>query len=189
MQSRLHTLEEFLGEASGAVVIEDGAVMFDLAQSKYSISGEHQQVPAPSVVAGAEYRAACRRRGGEKRHIAPCRAAPRPVAAYEVGNLPGARPALSYGEAGGAASLRGQTKTGHRKTFSRVRDLPPHHPSGSGEIVWPDLRAWLAAARLDRLCPPRRECFRDAELDRCGLDLRDSVARSVPGVFCRKIPG
>jgi len=37
------TLQEFLGEASGAVVIEDGAVMFDLAQSKYSISGEHNK--------------------------------------------------------------------------------------------------------------------------------------------------
>jgi hypothetical protein len=37
------TLEEFLGEASGAVVIEDGAVMFDLAESKYSISGEHNK--------------------------------------------------------------------------------------------------------------------------------------------------
>jgi hypothetical protein len=37
------TLEEFLGEASGAVVIEDGVVMFDLAQSKYSISGEHNK--------------------------------------------------------------------------------------------------------------------------------------------------
>jgi hypothetical protein len=31
------------GEASGAVVIEDGAVMFDLTQSKYSISGEHNK--------------------------------------------------------------------------------------------------------------------------------------------------
>jgi len=42
-ESLTHTLEEFLGEASGTVVIEDGAVMFDLAQSKYSISGEHNK--------------------------------------------------------------------------------------------------------------------------------------------------
>ncbi|PYX70368.1 MAG: hypothetical protein DMG78_19130 [Acidobacteria bacterium] len=42
-ESLTRTLEEFLGEASGAVVIEDGAVMFDLAQSKYSISGEHNK--------------------------------------------------------------------------------------------------------------------------------------------------
>src|SRR5206468_1624594 len=37
------TLEEFLTDASGAVVLEDGAVMFDLAQAKYSISGEHNK--------------------------------------------------------------------------------------------------------------------------------------------------
>ena len=37
------TLEEFLTEASGAIVLEDGAVMFDLAQARYSISGEHNK--------------------------------------------------------------------------------------------------------------------------------------------------
>ncbi len=33
-------MQDFLAEASGAVVLEEGAVMFDLAQAKYSISGE-----------------------------------------------------------------------------------------------------------------------------------------------------
>jgi hypothetical protein len=37
------TLEDFLSEAAGAVVLEDGAVTFDLAQAKYSISGEHNK--------------------------------------------------------------------------------------------------------------------------------------------------
>ena len=37
------TLEEFLTEASGAIVLEDGAVMFDLAQARYSVSGEHNK--------------------------------------------------------------------------------------------------------------------------------------------------
>ncbi len=37
------TLQDFLTEASGAVVLEDGAVSFDLAQAKYSISGEHNK--------------------------------------------------------------------------------------------------------------------------------------------------
>ena len=36
-----HTLQDFLAEAAGAVVLENGTVAFDLAQSKYSISGEH----------------------------------------------------------------------------------------------------------------------------------------------------
>ena len=39
----LRTLEEFLSESSGAVVIEDGAMLFDLAEAKYSISGEHNK--------------------------------------------------------------------------------------------------------------------------------------------------
>jgi len=37
------TVEEFLSEAAGAVVLEDGAVTFDLERSKYSISGEHNK--------------------------------------------------------------------------------------------------------------------------------------------------
>ncbi len=37
------TVQEFLSEASGAVVLENGAVVFDLAQAKYSISGEHNR--------------------------------------------------------------------------------------------------------------------------------------------------
>jgi hypothetical protein len=37
------TMQEFLSEAAGAVVLENGAVTFDLAQAKYSISGEHNK--------------------------------------------------------------------------------------------------------------------------------------------------
>jgi hypothetical protein len=37
------TVQDFLAEASGAVVLEDGAVAFDLAGSKYSISGEYNK--------------------------------------------------------------------------------------------------------------------------------------------------
>lgn len=36
-------LQQFLSCAHGAVIVEDSAVMFDLAQSKYSISGEHNK--------------------------------------------------------------------------------------------------------------------------------------------------
>ena len=35
-----HSLEDFLGGSRHAVVLEDGARVFDLAESKYSISGE-----------------------------------------------------------------------------------------------------------------------------------------------------
>ncbi|HLZ40782.1 MAG TPA: hypothetical protein VKQ11_07465 [Candidatus Sulfotelmatobacter sp.] len=37
------TVTDFLSGASGAVVLEDGAVAFDLEQAKYSISGEHNK--------------------------------------------------------------------------------------------------------------------------------------------------
>ncbi len=37
------TVQDFLNQASGAVVLENGAVAFDLAQSKYTISGEYNR--------------------------------------------------------------------------------------------------------------------------------------------------
>ncbi|MGB7821107.1 MAG: hypothetical protein WBL22_02835 [Candidatus Sulfotelmatobacter sp.] len=40
-QALTRTVQDFLSEAAGAVVLENGVVAFDLAQSKYSISGEH----------------------------------------------------------------------------------------------------------------------------------------------------
>jgi hypothetical protein len=42
-ESLVRTVEDFLLCAHDAVIIEDGAVVFDLAQSKYSISGERNK--------------------------------------------------------------------------------------------------------------------------------------------------
>ncbi|HWY58679.1 MAG TPA: hypothetical protein VNZ03_29715 [Terriglobales bacterium] len=42
-ESLVSTVEDFLVCAHDAVIIEDGAVVFDLAQSKYSISGERNK--------------------------------------------------------------------------------------------------------------------------------------------------
>jgi hypothetical protein len=42
-QALTRTIQDFLSEAAGAVVLENGAVSFDLAQSKYSISGEYNR--------------------------------------------------------------------------------------------------------------------------------------------------
>jgi hypothetical protein len=42
-QALTQTVHDFLSEAAGAVVLENGAVAFDLAQSKYSISGEYNR--------------------------------------------------------------------------------------------------------------------------------------------------
>src|SRR5579863_10412192 len=42
-QALTRTVQDFLSEAAGAVVLEDGTVTFDLAQSRYSISGEYNR--------------------------------------------------------------------------------------------------------------------------------------------------
>ncbi|GAC1435804.1 MAG: hypothetical protein NVS1B11_16820 [Terriglobales bacterium] len=42
-ESLVRTVEDFLLGSSGAVVIEDGGITFDLAQAKYSIFGEHNK--------------------------------------------------------------------------------------------------------------------------------------------------
>src|SRR5690349_14399432 len=42
-ESLVRTLEDFLAHTQNAVILEDGAVVFDLAECKYSISGEHNK--------------------------------------------------------------------------------------------------------------------------------------------------
>ena len=42
-QALTRTVQDFLSEAAGAVVLENGSVAFDLAESKYSISGEYNR--------------------------------------------------------------------------------------------------------------------------------------------------
>ena len=42
-ESLTRTVGDFLAVASDALILEDGAVVFDLSQSKYSISGEHNK--------------------------------------------------------------------------------------------------------------------------------------------------
>jgi len=42
-EALIRTVQDFLSEAAGAVVLENGAVAFDLAQSKYSISGDYNR--------------------------------------------------------------------------------------------------------------------------------------------------
>ncbi|HVM92678.1 MAG TPA: hypothetical protein VMT67_07705, partial [Terriglobales bacterium] len=42
-ESLNRTLAEFLDSSRAAVVVEDGTIVFDLAQSKYSISGEYNK--------------------------------------------------------------------------------------------------------------------------------------------------
>src|SRR5260221_6015531 len=42
-EALIQVVEDFLAEARDAVVLDDGAVLFDLAQAKYFISGERNK--------------------------------------------------------------------------------------------------------------------------------------------------
>ncbi len=42
-QALTRTVQDFLNDASGAIVLENGALTFDLAQSRYSITGEYNR--------------------------------------------------------------------------------------------------------------------------------------------------
>ena len=42
-QALTRTVQDFLSESAGAVVLENGTLAFDLSQSKYSISGEYNR--------------------------------------------------------------------------------------------------------------------------------------------------
>ena len=42
-ESLVRTVSDFLAGARGAVVLENGAAIFDLSEAKYSISGEHNK--------------------------------------------------------------------------------------------------------------------------------------------------
>jgi hypothetical protein len=87
-QALTRTVQDFLSEAAGAVVLENLAVAFDLAQSKYSISGEYNRClvdlwsPERNAVAAG---AGC---GGQEWYAAPRSAAAGTGASFEVGDLP-----------------------------------------------------------------------------------------------------
>ena len=57
-ESLTRTAQDFLSEASGAVVLQDGAVTLDLGADEVFDFGGAQQVPAAFVVGGAKYGAA-----------------------------------------------------------------------------------------------------------------------------------
>ena len=66
------------------------------------------------------------------------------------------------------------------RRFPDLRCLASTTSIGSGAIVWPDLCPRPAAARTVRLRGAGRECAGDPGFDRCGSDLRHSVARCLP---------
>jgi hypothetical protein len=85
-------MEEFLGGSRHAVVVEDGARIFDLNESKYSISGEYKKVSPTPVVVGAERGAADPGLRGPQRQPSTHGAEAGPVASVAAGDWQGPRP-------------------------------------------------------------------------------------------------
>jgi len=124
-ETLVRTVEDFLVGARNAVVMEDGAVAFDLAQSKYSIFRGAQQVRAAFVVVRAQCGAAGDRSGSEERSAAFGGAAAGTGASQQVGNLSRTRPAYSHCEAGCAIDIRASiaTRTGEKPSRHSVAKL------------------------------------------------------------------
>jgi len=181
------TLEEFLTEASGAIVLEDGAVIFDLAQARYSISGEHNKC---LLHLWSAERNTVRRVLDAEAKNGMLR-----LAVQRLGQPHPSKLEICRERDRRSPTAKRAARTAYEAKLKRAmeRNFPGFTISRlttrSGEIVWPDLCARPAAARADSLRGAGRECFRDAEFDRCGLDFRNSVARRLPRIFCRKVPG
>ena len=140
------TVEDFLAGARDAVVLDDGAAVFDLAQAKYSISGEHNKC---LLHLWSEERNLVRRvLDVEVKHEVLRLAVQRlgQTRPEQAGDLPAARPAHSDRETGRAAGLPAQPAAHPGAALSHLRCVAPHHVHRSGAIVWPDL------------CP--RDCLR-----------------------------
>ena len=73
-ESLSREVEEFLLATETAVVVEDGDIIFDLAQTKYSVSGEIHKCLLHMWSVGAERCAAGTRRRSEEGRLATARA-------------------------------------------------------------------------------------------------------------------
>ena len=90
-QALTRTVQDFLSEAAGAVVLENGAAAFDLAQSKYSISGESNRCLLH--LWSAERNSVRRVLGSRSQewHVAARGPATGPGAPVQTRNMPGTR--------------------------------------------------------------------------------------------------
>ena len=151
-QALTRTVQDFLSEAAGAVVLENGAVAFDLAQSKYSISGEYNRCllhlwsaernsvrrVLEAEVKNGTLRLAVQRLGQARpSKLEICRERDR--------RSPTAR---RVARAAYEQKLRRTLGT----ALSRVQDCQADQRRRSGEVVWADLCARFDAARAHGFC-------------------------------------
>jgi hypothetical protein len=151
-QALTRTVQDFLSEAAGAVVLENGAVAFDLAQSKYSISGEYNRClqhlwsaernsvrrVLEAEVKNGTLRLAVQRLG----HARPSKLE---ICRERDRRTPTARRAAR-------AAYEQKTPQNAGTSFSRIQDREADDRRGPGEILRAGLCARLDAAGALGIC-------------------------------------
>jgi len=149
----------FLSEASGAVALEDGAVLFDLAQAKYSISGEHNKC---LLHLWSAERNTVRRvleaevKSGTLRLAVQSLGQARPTKLEICRERDRRSPTAKR-----AARTAYEAKLARdRAAFSGIHSHPSDIQRGPGEVVWTGVRAWDVVSGTERICRVGSECDR-----------------------------
>jgi hypothetical protein len=159
------TVEDFLAGARDAIVLDDGAAVFDLAQAKYSISGEHNKCLLH--LWSAERNLVRRVLDVEVRHE---------VLRLAVQRLGQTRPTkleICRQRDRRTPTAKRSARVAYQRSLQRTleRRFPTYvasrliTASRSGAILWSDLCPWTLASRTVRLRGPRRESARDPVVD------------------------
>jgi hypothetical protein len=177
-ESLTRTMQEFLSEAASAVVLENGAITFDLAQSKYSISGEHNKclVHFWSVERNAVRRVVDAEVKSGRLYLAVQRLGQTRPTKLEICRERDRRSPSSKRLARMAYE--------HKLRRALERQFPEFAiarlTTGAEEIVWTDLHAGDFAACAVRMGGTWGESKRNPGVDRCRTYLWDFVAGRVP---------
>jgi hypothetical protein len=172
------TVEDFLTSARDAVIIEDGAVVFDLAQSTYSISGEWNKC---LLHLWSEERNFVRRvlEAEVKNEILR-------LAVQRPGQAKPTKLEICSERDRRTPTAKRAARVAYQQVLQRV--LPRRFPGFtvdrlSSSMIWSDLlglctsEACYAEGNLLLPCWRKQET---AGFHRCGADLRHSVARCLP---------
>jgi hypothetical protein len=133
-ESLVRTVEDFLTSARDAVIIEDGAVVFDLAQSKYSISGERNRCLL-HLWRRNEFRAASFGSRGEERNPPAGSATAWTGETNQAGDLPRTRPSNAHRDGRRARGVPASAATGAAAPLSWLY----RGPAELVDEIWSDL--------------------------------------------------
>jgi hypothetical protein len=183
-ESLVKTVEDFLAGSRGAVVMEDGAVAFDLEQAKYSISGERNKCLLH--LWSAERNVLRRVLEAEVRHETLR------LAVQRMGQTKPTKVEICRERDRRTPTVKKAARLAYRRVLEhllqrRFSGFTVGHLSTAMDLEFlrSNLRAWIVAPRTIRIRSHRSERSRDASVDRCHVDLRNSMARRLPAIAGR----